>query len=460
VTTFIPDLPVSSISRHPKNPRHSAVADPELIDSVRVNGLVQPLIVAPVPDAEGKYVLIAGHRRHDALKKAKRKAAPAVVRDDLVTEGQQVEAMLIENGRRKDLTPIEEAEGYQQLVLFGYKQKDIAKAVGRDPKTISTRLKLLKLASSTRAKVHKGQMSIDDAAAIAEFADDPQTTKRLESASSFNFKYELERARRDRKAAREVASAVADLAARGVPETPRPDGFVGGSWNAWEKVAGARSLSGTPLREPADHDGCLTWMQFSPTELLYGCTHPTGHDDARTDEERERLAANERDAAEREKAERAADAARAVRIQTVTEAAGLAPLTAPLPLVIRSLLPALIYDLNSHALEAYQDAVGIIDEQRWSTLTYYNVKDTEQRKFWDHVDDLDRLADNTVTKALVAVLAAASDDRFEQAGHWSGVPALARRHHDLLEALGHDDCDVDVELLAAAQPAEQEAKAS
>ena len=79
-TVYLPEVALTDVLTHPKNPRHRATADDELVESVRATGLLQPLVVAPHPDKPGKYVLVAGHRRRDALKKTKAKTAPAMLR--------------------------------------------------------------------------------------------------------------------------------------------------------------------------------------------------------------------------------------------------------------------------------------------------------------------------------------------------------------------------------------------
>lgn len=277
MTTTFKTIEIALLEVHKNNPRRRAVADDELVESIKTAGILQPLVVAPIPDPDvahpkpgmgihlQRYVVLAGHRRLSGAKRARLKQVPCVVREDLVTDGQQVEAMLIENAHREDLTPIEEAEGFAQLQLFGYKQKDIAKATGRDPKTVSARLRLLKLAKSTKDRVHKGQMTLDDALAIADFADDPETTKKLEAAakggSAWTLKHEIDLAKKRRKLTREQAEVVADLKARGIPEVT-----IGPDQDLDDVLPGATSIYATSFRDPADHDGCLRWEAVEPSE--------------------------------------------------------------------------------------------------------------------------------------------------------------------------------------------------
>lgn len=459
-TKFSPALDVPLIEKHPKNPRRRATADPELVESIRTNGLIQPVVVAPLPLPEAKpgmgvpmqrYILIAGHRRLDGAKKAKLKTIPAVIRDDLVTEGQQLEAMLIENGRREDLTPIEEAEGYAQLQLFGYKQKDIAKAVGRDPKTVASRLRLVKLAKSTKDRVHKGQMTLEDALAVVEFADDPETTKRLEKAAaggtSWSLKHELDLAKKARKYAREAADLAADLKARGIPEI-----VIGADQDIDDVLPGGRSIYTTGFRDPADHDGCLRWEQGQPTYysngVTYYCAAPASHYGQLSTEEKARREAAEQAKEAREKAAAEAAAAEQVRTATVIDALSDGGFSAPLRDLVRGLLPMTVAGLSGTARRSYQGAVGLRDEDRWDDVWGLQRNTAQARmqatRLAGHIEDLTQISDAGLARALVAALVARAEDNLQN-GH-ARNDALAVRYLDLLEQLGHEPCPVDEQL--------------
>ena len=138
----------------------------ELADSIRSQGIVQPLVVRQRPQAQGGgYWLIAGERRWRAAQRAGLRAVPVVVKD--TTSEDAFELMLVENLQREDLNPIEEAEAYQRLVKdHGYTQEKLAERVGRDRATVANALRLLKLPQPVLRKVGSGQLSMGHARAL------------------------------------------------------------------------------------------------------------------------------------------------------------------------------------------------------------------------------------------------------------------------------------------------------
>jgi ParB family chromosome partitioning protein len=114
----------------------------ELAESIRANGILQPLLVTEV---EGRLELIAGERRLRAAARAGLDHVPVLVRRD-VSVDQMVELALIENVQREDLTPIEQARGYQRLLDdHGYTQEQLALRLGKSRVTVTNSLRLLKL---------------------------------------------------------------------------------------------------------------------------------------------------------------------------------------------------------------------------------------------------------------------------------------------------------------------------
>ncbi len=170
-------IPIDKIKLHPDNVRRDAVADEELVDSIKAQGILQSVSVVESGDV---YLLIAGHRRLDGAGKAGLTAVPAMILDHLVTRGQQIEAMLVENGRRRDLTPMEEAKGYEQLTFEGYKPKDIAKATGRTVATVQSRLRLNALAEGAQDAVHSHQITLEEAEKLADLEDFPDILAKVE----------------------------------------------------------------------------------------------------------------------------------------------------------------------------------------------------------------------------------------------------------------------------------------
>jgi ParB family chromosome partitioning protein len=162
------ECPIEEIHPSRENPRqlYDAARLQGLADSIRQQGVVQPLVVRQRPERDGGgYQLIAGERRWRAAQQAGLKSVPVVVKD--VAGAQAFELTLVENLQREDLNPIEEAEGYHRLVTeYGYTQEQLAARVGKDRTTVSNALRLLKLPESVRSRVAAGQLSMGHARAL------------------------------------------------------------------------------------------------------------------------------------------------------------------------------------------------------------------------------------------------------------------------------------------------------
>jgi ParB family chromosome partitioning protein len=159
------DVPVQSIEANPHQPRvhfdESALS--ELTDSIRAIGVLQPILVRQI--ADGKYQLIAGERRWRAATRAGLATVPAVVRptDDIAS----VEQALVENLHRQDLTPLEEASAYQQLMDdFAFTHEKIASRVGKSRSAITNALRLLTLPPSIQHLLADGRLAAGHAKAI------------------------------------------------------------------------------------------------------------------------------------------------------------------------------------------------------------------------------------------------------------------------------------------------------
>jgi ParB family chromosome partitioning protein len=141
----------------------------ELAESIRSQGIIQPLVVRVRP--AGGFELVAGERRWRAAQRAGLHQVPVIIRE--VAEAQAFEMALVENLQREDLNPIEEAEGYQHLVAeFGYTQESLAARVGKERSTVANALRLLKLPPSVRAMVVEGRLSMGHARALLGVEDD------------------------------------------------------------------------------------------------------------------------------------------------------------------------------------------------------------------------------------------------------------------------------------------------
>lgn len=156
-------LKIDSIRNNPYQPRKRfAPSDlQELQDSIKANGLLQPITVRKAAHGDG-YELIAGERRLRASTNLGLKEIPALIRD--VDDKALLTYALIENLQRADLDPIEEAEGYQQLVQdFGLTQQEVARIVGKDRTTIANSLRVLNLPPAVRDMLREGKLTIGHA---------------------------------------------------------------------------------------------------------------------------------------------------------------------------------------------------------------------------------------------------------------------------------------------------------
>lgn len=166
-------VPVEFIRPNPRNPRKTFGEDDlsDLIESVRGKGIVQPILVRPVPGKADHFEIIAGERRWRAAQKAGLHEVPVVVRE--VTDQEALELAIIENVQRADLNPIEEALGYDQLVAeFSYSQNELAKVIGKSRSHVANTLRLLKLPNSVKDYLAEGLLTAGHARALIT-AEDP-----------------------------------------------------------------------------------------------------------------------------------------------------------------------------------------------------------------------------------------------------------------------------------------------
>jgi ParB family chromosome partitioning protein len=165
------DIRLDLIQPNPLQPRRT-FADGELVDlvsSLRTNGLLQPITVRAHGD--GHYEIIAGERRFRAARQLGWVTMPAFVRD--ASNEQMLSLALVENLQRSDLNPIEEAQGYSQLVSeFGLAHQQIADAVGKDRSTVTNALRLLSLPSDVLQMVRDGALTVGHARALLALPDE------------------------------------------------------------------------------------------------------------------------------------------------------------------------------------------------------------------------------------------------------------------------------------------------
>jgi ParB family transcriptional regulator, chromosome partitioning protein len=157
-------IPVGQIVPNPDQPRRhfDEAALEELAQSLRVRGLIQPIVVRP---SGGNFEIVAGERRWRAAQRAKLHDMPAIVRT--LSDAETLELAIVENIQRQDLNAIEEAEAYQKLAgEYGHTQEALAKIVGKSRSHIANLLRLLDLPESVRLAVADGRLSMGHARAL------------------------------------------------------------------------------------------------------------------------------------------------------------------------------------------------------------------------------------------------------------------------------------------------------
>lgn len=177
-TAGVTELRITTIEPNREQPRKVFRDDQlaELANSIREHGIIQPIVVAKQDN--GFYQIIAGERRWRAAKMAGLNTIPAVVRE--YDEKEASEISLIENLQRENLNPIEEAEGYKNLITsYGMTQEQISERIGKSRSTIANSLRLLSLNDIIKGMVENGKLSGGHARALLAVEDEH---KRIELA--------------------------------------------------------------------------------------------------------------------------------------------------------------------------------------------------------------------------------------------------------------------------------------
>ncbi len=160
-------VPLDHIDRNPLQPRKRFTQESlqGLAQSIRAQGVVQPLVVRKHPTTPGRFELVAGERRWRAMQMLDYHEAPVLVKS--IAEHELLEVALLENIQRENLTPIEEARGYQELLqLHGYTQEELSRKIGKDRSTIANLMRLLQLPEAVQNDLETGRLTIGHARAL------------------------------------------------------------------------------------------------------------------------------------------------------------------------------------------------------------------------------------------------------------------------------------------------------
>ncbi|HLN25911.1 MAG TPA: ParB/RepB/Spo0J family partition protein [Patescibacteria group bacterium] len=165
-------IPVEQLRPGKFQPRRvfDAEAINDLVESVREKGILQPILVRPHPDGSGAFEIIAGERRWRAAQAASLHSMPAIVRE--LSDREALEIGLIENLQRQDLSPLEEAEGYQRLMEdFSHTQEELAKTVGKSRSHVANMMRLLALPPLVKDMLDHGDLTAGHARALLTSSD-------------------------------------------------------------------------------------------------------------------------------------------------------------------------------------------------------------------------------------------------------------------------------------------------
>lgn len=171
------NLAIGDIDRNPFQTRHvnDDTALAELAESIKANGVVQPIVVRP-SDENGRYVLILGERRLHASKKAGNTSIPAIVRR--VSPQQAAEMTIVENLQREDLSPVEQAEAFRVLSQdFNLTQAQIGERVGLSRESVANYMRMLKLPRAVMTLLSEKKLTFAAAKELLKLAGDEQITK-------------------------------------------------------------------------------------------------------------------------------------------------------------------------------------------------------------------------------------------------------------------------------------------
>jgi ParB family chromosome partitioning protein len=463
VTSELVQLDPRSLAEHPANIRIDLGDVTELAASIRSVGVLEPIVVVPVGadedsndskngnDEGSGYRIIAGHRRVAAAIAAKQQTVPCIVRADLTGDVDQITGMIVENVLRANLTPAEEAAAYAQLAAFDLTPAAIAKRTGRPTKKIRDSLALHALPEQVKQRVADQAMTLEDAAAIEEFADDPKAHARLLKAADngYGLKYAIadERHRKEKK--QRTVAAKAALTEQGVKVVGAPKG-----WPYYCKEARVTDLAlvdGVTRYSVDKHADCPGHAAFldHDAQPVFICRDPDEQGHTRlsgtnyvTPEEAER-----REAAAAAREARADDLAVAATVRRDFLRTLIGQPKVPVDFHRACLLILFGYGLDTDRTHPtlVADLLGVTrGDDGLGTAYAKRLDQTGEQRLWQH------------PVAHGAALAETNLDRAATGRTWGYRPGLTTHWLDLLTALGHERSEVEQAVYdeAAASAAE------
>lgn len=218
-------IKIERIYPHPENPRQDVGDVTELAESIKAQGILQNLTVIPWLDvypekpapAAGAVVVVIGHRRLAAAKKAGLAELPCVV--TTMDRKTQISTMLLENMQRADLTIPEQAHGFQLMMDLGATVEEISEQTGFAARTVQRRLQIAKLPKDLLQKSwEKGGCTLEEYAKIAALKSEGARNKVLRAVGTSNFDWELRKAKEDEDRVQALRNLKERFKAEGIPK--------------------------------------------------------------------------------------------------------------------------------------------------------------------------------------------------------------------------------------------------
>ena len=221
-------IPTYDLFPHPQNPRKDLGDLEELVDSIKVNGVLQNLTV--VPRDGGGYTVIIGHRRLEAARRAGLTELPCAV--TYMTEEEQFRTMMIENMQRSDLTAIEQADGFQYMLDLGESMESITRTTGFSKSTINRRLKLRELDRDKLKSAEGRGGTIHDYMELMKIEDPAQRNEVLDFIGTANFNNMLENAldRQERLKQKDRVISLVSRFAEKFPQSKKSERYESSKW--------------------------------------------------------------------------------------------------------------------------------------------------------------------------------------------------------------------------------------
>ncbi len=225
VTGEIVHIPISLLFHHPDNPRKDLGDLTELADSIRAKGVMQNLTVVPFRDQAdiGGYYVVIGNRRMEASKQAGLKTLPCIISN--MTYKDQLATMLLENMQRVDLTPLEQAQGFQLMIDFGETVDGISDKTGFSKTTVRRRLEIAKLDKKLLADAADRQITIGDLDKLTELDDVEERNEVLKFIGTPNFSWHLSQAKQRQTQREREDEWRKALTGFGLTELPSKEGW-------------------------------------------------------------------------------------------------------------------------------------------------------------------------------------------------------------------------------------------